>query len=154
MIKRILFSAFFLLFMLNTLVMSDEQNLPSELLEEIEVKTLRPFFNALKSGNVQLIKRYFSEEMYSEYRVLLEENKGYPDLLRKHYNDAVFTVERGVSSDNRVIVDFAIQFPGKGKQVSQYILQEQVVEHESENQGQTVGEKRWEIRGQQINQAR
>jgi len=140
-----------LAFLLNEPAICGESNVSPMLLEEIQNKTLRPFFNALKNGNVEQIKRFFSGKMYSEYRLLLEENKGYPDLLREYYKDAVFSVERGITSDNRIIVDFSVEIPGKRKQVSQYILQEQNIENV--NHGQT-DERLWRITEQRHVQAK
>lgn len=130
-------------------VMAGERALSQAQLDEIESRTLRPYFNALKNGNVKLLKRYFSEEMYAEYRVLLEENRGYPETLRKHYKDAVFSVEQGVTSDSGIIVDFSIEHPGRGKQVVQYYLQEQ--NSESDYTAQVADGAQWKIIGQRFN---
>lgn len=139
--KALLFTVLLLL-TLNEPALSEEQHINPVLLDEIEKNTLRPFFNALKNGDVEQIKHFFSGEIYSEYRLLLEENKGYPDLLREYYKDAVFSIERGVTADNMVTIDFSIEFPGKGKQVSQYILQKQSIENIGRSQ---ADERRWSI---------
>jgi hypothetical protein len=122
-----------------------ESNLPAEVLEEIESKTLSPYFNALKTGNVQMLKGYFSDEMYAEYRVLLEDNKGYPRTLRNVYKDAIFSIEKGVVSDNGILVEFSIQFPGGSKQIVQYELIQQVRGDQNLERGEAV---RWKIKGQ------
>lgn len=140
--KKALIFIIVLFFTLHEPAVSEERSVDPVMLEEIKSKTLRPFFNALKSGNVELIKQHFSGQMYEEYRLLLEENKGYPDLLRAYYKEAIFSVERGVTSGNRIIIDFSIELPGNRKQVSQYILQEQ--QPENETPGLTA-EKRWNI---------
>lgn len=153
MMKRVLFCSMLLIAMLHNLAMSEERDLDGVLFEEIESKTLRPFFNALKNGNVELIKHLFSSEMYEEYRLLLDENGDYPDFLREYYRDAVFSVERGMRIDNRVVVDFSIQFPGKGRQTSQFVLQVQDQGRESDSRERVAGERRWQISEQRNDQA-
>lgn len=149
MMKRVIIFTVLLLSLFNNLLMSEELDVPAALLEDVENKTMRPFFNALKNGNVEIIKQYISGEMYEESRILLEENKGYPEYLREHYKGAIFSVKRGVSSDNQLIVDVSVEFPGRGKQISQYILEEPG--SESVSRGQSVEEMHWRITGQRNN---
>lgn len=150
--KRMLFYTLLLFFLPHNPVMSQEKNITPVMLEEIGSKTLRPFFNALKTGNVELIKRYISGKMYEDSQVLLNENQQYPEFLREQYKDAVFSVERGVSTEKGFIVDVSIEFPGGGKRVSQFVLHEQG--QESQSRQQTVGGGRWRITEQQNNRVR
>jgi len=133
--------------------MAEERDFPQAQLDEMESRTLRPFFNALKNGNVEIVRHYITGEMYEESRLLLEENSEYPKFLREYYKDAVFSVERGVSSNNQVIIDFSIEFPGGEKRVVQFVLEE--LESKSENLGQQkAAEKRWRISKQPSNRVR
>lgn len=149
---RVLFYTILLLFTLNHPAMSEEKSLPPGLLTDVENKTLRPFFNALKNGNVEIIKRYITGEMYEESRILLEENKGYSEFLRERYKDAVFSVKRGVSSDRHLMVDIEVEFPGRGKQISQLRLEESW--QENAGKVQAIEERRWRISKQRNDPAR
>lgn len=156
--KRILFFTLLSIsIMHNSAVSGGGQDVDPALLQEIESKTMRPFFNALKNGNVEVIKQHISGEMYEESRILLEENEEYPAFLREHYRDARFSVKRGVSSDKGAVVDVMIEFPGGGKQVFTYQLQEQESPQQQggENRGQQVSsERHWRIFGEERNGGR
>ncbi len=138
---------------LHSPAMSEERSLNPALHEEIESRTLRPFFNALKNGNVEVAKRYMTGTMYEEFRVALDVDAGYPDFLREHYKDAVFSVEGGIITDEQVIIDVGIKFPVIGKQVTQFYLQKQDSGQENSNSEQAAGEMHWRISEQRHNQA-
>lgn len=67
-------------------------------------KLLRPFFNALKSGNIRLIKKYLSEEAFSSYKRLLENNQEYPEYLRKYYENFTFVIDKNPSKTKDGII--------------------------------------------------
>lgn len=141
MLARIL--VFLMLFVasLYNPAMSESQGVNSALLDEIEIKTLRPFFNALKNGNVRQIERYITGEKLTEAQLPKHEDKEYEQFLREYYNDAIFSIEQVSASGDQVIVDVVIEFPGRGRKVTQFYLQE----FEKGNQGQAAVERHWSI---------
>ena len=70
-----------------------------------------PFFNALKTGNIDLIKQYISGDLYERKKDLLERNSRYSVFLRDGYKDAEFRVKKVVNVDEDVIADVEISFP-------------------------------------------
>lgn len=141
-----------LFFSLCTEAMSDELNNASVQLDEIENKALRPFFNALRSGNVEAIKRYLGGKKYEESRFLSNEDKGYADMLKEHYKDAAFSVERAISVDDQIVVDVVIEFPGRGRKITQFYLQDQIGNHENAKVGAKASD--WRIIDQKNNRDR
>lgn len=65
---------------------------PAENLQGQIRVALNPFFQALKAGNMEVIKQYVTGDLYYQKRVLLEENKEYGNFLKKIYRDARFDV--------------------------------------------------------------
>lgn len=108
--NRLLFSVFLLFSMLHTPAMSEEQMLSAGLLEEIE-KAMRPYFNALKSGNTQRIIHYTSGKKQQQFQRRLKRDKEYSKFLREFYKDAVFSVMDGVTTDEGVIVTVHVAMP-------------------------------------------
>jgi hypothetical protein len=72
---------------------------------------LNTFFNALKTGNIDLIKQYISGDLYERKKNLLEKNSRYSAFLRNWYKDAEFRVKKVVNVDEDVIADVEILFP-------------------------------------------
>ncbi len=130
---------------------SEEIVISSEFQGEIENTLMRPFFNAMKNGNVEAIKRYITGEKYDEARMMLTD-KDYPAFLRKYYKDAEFSVEKGVFSDDGVVVDIVIEFPEGGTQTTQFYLLDP--NKGNENSGRSAGEKHWKITEQRNKRAR
>ena len=80
--------------------------------ESIEVsRVFLDFVDALKTGNVQVLKGLLSEEMYREYRVLLEENKEYPRFLERYYQGAGIQLENISREGNDLHGRMRITFP-------------------------------------------
>ena len=71
-----------------------------ELYQKITIETMNPCFEALKNGDVSSIKLCMSEGMYKRYKVLLENNKDYPEFLRNYYRGVDFWVESMIESGN------------------------------------------------------
>ncbi len=141
--KRVLLYMIALLFIWHNGAMSEKNNVGPALLEEIDSQTFRPFLNALKSGNIEAIKRYLTEKKSEETGLLdLEgdEYREYSDMLKNYYKGVVFSIEQGVVSEGQIIVDVAIEFPGGGQSITQYYLQEQ-----SGNASQSSEGRRWRI---------
>jgi hypothetical protein len=136
-----------LLFCLNTVAMGEETDVASTQLDEIENKALIPFFNALKSGNVVSIKRYLAGEKYEKYRSTSSEDREYEKMLREHYKGATFSVERASIVDGQVVVDVLIEFPGRGRQLTQFYLQDQAdnLENGKRDQNQARKKADWRI---------
>jgi hypothetical protein len=86
------------------------QATPTEYMEVSSV--FLPFVEALKTGNVQVLKSLLSEEMYSEYRVLLEENKEYPRFLKRYYQGAEIQLENIFREGNDLHGVVRFTFPG------------------------------------------
>ena len=86
------------------------QATPTESLEVSQV--FLPFIDALKTGNVQVLKSLLSEEMYREYRVLLEENKEYPRFLEGYYQGAEIKLEQIFREGNDLHGQMRVTFPG------------------------------------------
>ena len=81
--------------------------------ESLEVsRVFLDFVDALKTGNVQVLKGLLSEEMYREYRVLLEENKEYPHFLERYYQGAEIQLENISREGNDLHGRMRITFPG------------------------------------------
>ena len=79
----------------------------------IQEQTLLPFFEALKNGDVSVIKEHMSLILYGKNRVLLEENRDYPVFLRDYYSDVRFRVvkaEMGITGED-IIFHVSIEFP-------------------------------------------
>ena len=68
---------------------------------EIESNVLKPFFEALKNGDVSSLLELISGEMYRNNKVLLEQNEQYPEFLRKYYSGAKFIVEKAEADEWR-----------------------------------------------------
>ena len=82
-----------------------------EYLEPVQAdKAFHPLFSAMKNGEVEKIKNYISGEMFERNRVLLEQNREYPDFLRKFYNGVQFKVVEVVRSGDIVVANIMIIF--------------------------------------------
>jgi len=98
---------------------------PDDLLyENVMSGTLVPFFTACKNGDVEAITEYISDDMYEKNKVLLEQNKEYPEFLRNFYRDAIFQEEKIVKSEETIFVNVIVTFPGGYQSVAEYRLNE------------------------------
>lgn len=84
--------------------------------------TLLPLFEALKEGDVETIRQCISGDMYDRYKILLEQNKNYPEFLRKFYLGATFRIEHVVAIDGDVIVDVTIDLPNSGTHLTKFCI--------------------------------
>lgn len=78
---------------------------------DIESNALKPFFEALQRGDVSSLLKLISGEMYKNNRVLLEQNKQYPEFLRNYYNGVKFKVEKAEKMSEDVVVEIVVEFP-------------------------------------------
>ena len=52
-------------------------------IEEIVNNVVRPFFVALKNGDIVTLKRLMTKDLYEDRKVLFEQNKEYPKFFKK-----------------------------------------------------------------------
>lgn len=149
--KSFFFIMLFFIISWYSVAFSEEKNISPELQEEIENAVMRPFFNAMKNGNTQAIKRYITGKKYDEARIMLDDDKDYPAFLREYYKDAIFSIENGVLTDGGIVVDILIEFPNGGRQTTQFYLQNPG--KESGHSVQVAGERQWKISEQRNNRA-
>jgi hypothetical protein len=88
----------------------------------IAEETLRPYFAALKNGDVASIKQRIAGKMIKRYRVLLDQNKSYPDFLRKYYHNVEFKIEAAQLAGDDILASTVIVFPGNDSVRSGYLL--------------------------------
>ena len=77
---------------------------------DISIEFLEPFFMALKSGDIEAIKMYMSDNMYKKYEVLLEKNKAYPKFLQKIYQNARFSITDINIVDDQIDVMIRVEY--------------------------------------------
>lgn len=77
---------------------------------KISIEFLEPFFIALKSGDIEAIKRYMSDDMYKKYEVLLEKNKAYPKFLQKIYQKACFFITDINIVDDQIDMPIRVEY--------------------------------------------
>lgn len=75
--------------------------------------TVLPFFEALKSGDVQGIESCIGGKLELSTKTLLRKNQEYPQFLRNHYAGAVVRVGNTAVTADEAWVDVEIDFPGK-----------------------------------------
>lgn len=75
--------------------------------------TVTPFFDALRQGNVIAVESYLEDPLLADVKVLLRDNKGYPDFLREYYRGTTVVVTNIESSSESAIaiVNVDIYFP-------------------------------------------
>jgi len=79
--------------------------------ERADAEVFGPLFNALKAGDVSAIERLLDDDLFEQYRVLLERNSAYPQYLRDYYRGAIFEL-RGIEDEgDRYTADVVIQWP-------------------------------------------
>lgn len=103
---------------------TEEADASPALRDEIEAHTLRPYFNALRNGNVMQIGRFITGAKRREAQLPEQEDKDFEELLRRYYKGTVFTIERAVMHGEQVVVDVRIEFPGRGRKQIRLYLQD------------------------------
>lgn len=75
--------------------------------------TVIQFFKASKNGDTKTIKQLISGSFYNQRKVLLEQNKEYPNFLREYYRGAELQMGNIIMEEDGTIgvVDMGIQFP-------------------------------------------
>lgn len=103
------------------------------LYKEITNETFLPLFKALKDGDVSTIKQYISGDMYNKSKILLEQNKDYPQFLRDFYHGARFWVKKIVKINGDIIADVVIEFPNGDQGLVKLCLQKEMVNLQGNN---------------------
>jgi len=83
---------------------------------------LLPFFEALKNGDVSVIKNHMSRGLYARNRVLLDENLEYPAFLRNYYKDVNFRVVKAYEDQEGEGIVFHVSFDVAGAEGSTHEL--------------------------------
>ena len=119
--------------------LSNAQGVPvgKTLLNEINSKTLTPYFMALKSGDIFTIKQHIAGDMYKNSKVLLEKNKNYPQFLRDIYKGATFRTSEAVVSDGDVIAHVEIAFPNGNRSLARLRLSKMKNISQSDHESET-----------------
>ena len=117
--KRNIFFSFLIITISCGFLYAEELTVRDELYDDLLSEIVLPFFNALKAGDVDSIKRYIAGDMYESKKVLLEQNKEYPEFLRNYYRGVEFYKEDIAEDGGYIIVDITIEYPngdyGSGK---------------------------------------
>src|SRR3990172_8093993 len=123
---RVAFLAWFVFFIsISCNILNAQEISRSDLLyKNVKSKIFVPLFRAYKNGDVDAIKEYISDDMYEKNKVLLEQNKEYPDFLRNFYRDAIFQIKKVVKSEEIVFVDVIVSFPGGYQSTAKFQLEE------------------------------
>jgi hypothetical protein len=69
------------------------------------------YFQALKQGDIETIKKYIMGEFYNKKKILLEENNKYPEFLRRHYKNVTVRIIDTNIEDREATVVVGIRFP-------------------------------------------
>ena len=117
--KSHIFFSFLIITISCSLLHAGELPVSDDLYDDIMSEVVLPFLSALKDGDVDSIKRYIAGDMYESKKVLLEQNKEYPEFLRNYYRGVEFYVENTAENGDYIIVDITIEYPngdsGSGK---------------------------------------
>ena len=73
--------------------------------------TVLKFLQALKNGNIEMIKNSISGEFLNKRKVLLEQNENYSEFLKKVYQEAEFRINETTEIDNDVLVNVEVNSP-------------------------------------------
>ena len=80
--------------------------------DNVANEVIKPFFNALKSGDTTKILQYIDGPIYERTKVLLSQNNNYTDFLINNYEKADFFITNTSPTDHEELVaDILIVFP-------------------------------------------
>jgi hypothetical protein len=100
---------------------------------EIRDRVCIPYLNALKTGDVQTIIAYSGGDMYERYKVLLEQNSTYPQVLRDHYKDAEFQLGQVFQDGDDLITEVIITFASGSQAIQKLRIAKAAVESDRWN---------------------
>lgn len=91
--------------------------------------TVIQFFEASKHGDTETIKRLIAGSFYNQRKVLLEENKDYPNFLRKYYQGTELQIGNIIMEENGTVgvVDIKIQFPDGNVDTNKLLLKKDAI---------------------------
>ena len=117
-----------------------EPKLSQKSIEGIVNKIVRPYFIALKNGDTKTLKKLMAKDMYEEKKVLFEENKEYPNFLRRLYRDTDFIIVSANEKGNNILVNTVIKYSdGRQNQTKLYLI------HENSRLEQLTSYENWKI---------
>lgn len=94
--------------------------------QDDELRSLmQTYFNALKNGDVEVLKGLLTDPVLADRRMLLEQNTAYPDHLRNYYKNADMVVREvhQTEDENIRVVTAGISFEGEENPVMiQFLL--------------------------------
>lgn len=64
------------------------------------------YFNAMQNGDVVTLKSCMSGRLYEKRKILLEQNAGYPEFLRKYYAGADIQIAEARDGVVKVMAEF------------------------------------------------
>jgi hypothetical protein len=121
--KASFLSALFLVFCLPVLVHAQGGAADIGQTTSIAMPILTSFFEALRNGDVHSLKNCMGGELYEKRKVLIEQNKGYPDFLRQLYQGVKFNIDRIDQENNGdILVDISVDFEDGRASASKLLL--------------------------------
>jgi len=124
MLKSNIFFSFLIIALSCSLLHAGELPVSDDSYDDLISEIVLPFLGALKDGDVDSIKRYIAGDMYESKKVLLEQNKEYPEFLRNYYQGVEFFVEKASESGDYIIVDIEIEYPNGDYSSARLYLQQ------------------------------
>ena len=85
-------------------------------------QVITAYFEALKVGDIELIKDLISNNLYNKKRVLLEKNPKYGNFLKKIYQDADIHIVNIAKKDKGTYVNVEINFLNGGQDLVTFLL--------------------------------
>ena len=86
--------------------------------------TVLPFFKALTSGDVRAIESHIEGKLALNMKTLLRENQEYPEILRRHYKDAIVRVSDTFEEAGCIFVQVEIDFPESKRRFFELLLKD------------------------------
>jgi ABC-type transporter MlaC component len=86
--------------------------------------TVLIYFQALKNGDVAAIKGSITGDMYNKRKVLLEQNKSYPEYLRNAYQGAECQIKEVTIKGNDAVVSVEVTFPDRKAKFILYLTRD------------------------------
>jgi hypothetical protein len=121
--KTSFLSALFLVICLPLLVHAQGGEADTGKAASIAMPILTSFFEALRNGDVNSLKNCMGGELYENRKVLIEQNKGYPDFLRQLYQGVNFNIDTIYQENNGDIqVNVSVDFDDGRTSVSKLLL--------------------------------
>ena len=116
MLKRFYLLIFLIALFVNPLAVYSE-NFPSN--------TVLSYFETLKMGDIETLKNYTSENFYRKNIVLLEQNKNYPEFLKKFYKGSIVEIiDIEYINERDAVVTVKVIFINKSVGVHKFLLSE------------------------------